>query len=249
MDGRVFTDMTCHEDAEELKKYAAQNDFVVLFGLEVYTDTGHLLVYVPDYNMLASPAWAGPELPRAEEVIAMVRGLGGAAVAAHPYCREYAKPMGDNIFTLKGLAGIESENSRRGKMTNDLAAEAAFSMQLSCCGGSDSRQDIETIGAAATFLKKKVTTEAELVEVLLSGNFWPVKIGEFPPKEAPRTVDGNRAPFRRDERGRDNRGGGYRNGGGRDGGRGDRRGGPAGGGGGSGGGYRDRDRGRNSRGR
>lgn len=257
LDGLVFTDTAFHEDAEDLRGFGKEHGLTVLFGREVYTKHGHVLLYSPDYATLRDLPWTGGDLPASEAVIEHVNKLGGAAVAAHPYCRENENPMGDAIFTLKGLAAIESENATRGKMTNDLAAEAGFSMQLPCVGGSDAKQSIELIGGAATLFKQAITTEAGLVEAIKAGACWPVRIGEFPPKEDPRDRvsghrDGKGPIFKRDDRRpgggytsprRDGRpgggGGGYR-GGRRD----DRRGGGPGGGpggssgGGSGGGNR-----------
>ncbi|MBI5526313.1 MAG: PHP domain-containing protein [Deltaproteobacteria bacterium] len=204
LDGCAFADTDFHEDFEELKSFGKENGMAVLFGREVCTSGGHLVAFAPDYRSLSSLPWeSGSEPPKPEDVIEHINKIGGAVVAAHPYCREHEHNMGDGIFSLKGLAAIESENAARGKMTNDLAAEAAFSMQLPCCGGSDAKQTIEQIGAAATLFKKDVASETELIAELKAAAFWPVKVGDFPPKE-------ERGYGRRDERGgrgRDRRGG------------------------------------------
>jgi len=239
-------DIPFRTDIEELKKFGSEAGVVVLFGREVLTTSGHLLTYAPEYSKLSVFPWEGTEArPTPEAVIEHVKLIGGAVIAAHPYCRDDEQSMGDNIFSIKGLSGIESENAVRGKLTNELAAEAAFSMSLPCCGGSDAKRTPDQIGSAATLFKSAIHDEAELVAALLSGEFWPVKIGEYPPAEEPRgngeriNNRGNR-PGANDrgysDRGRGN-GGGY----GRD----NRRGG--GGGGGYGRGGRDgrdgRDRG------
>jgi predicted metal-dependent phosphoesterase TrpH len=184
LDGCAFADTGFHEDFEEIKSFGKENGMAVFFGREVYTSGGHLVAFAPDYQALSSFPWeSSSEPPKPEDVIGHVNKLGGAVIAAHPYCREHEHHMGDGIFSLKGLAAVESENAARGKMTNDLAGEAAFSMQLPCCGGSDAKQAVEQIGAAATLFKKDITGEAELVAELKAAVFWPVKVGEFPPKE------------------------------------------------------------------
>jgi hypothetical protein len=247
LDGCVLMDTLFHDDAEELKSFGKDAGVMVLFGREIYTSAGHVLAYAPDYNSLRDLPWGEGDLPSADAVINHVKSLGGAAVAAHPYCREYEHPMGDTIFTLKALAAIESDNAVRGKMTNDLAAEAAFSMQLPCTGGSDAKHSLDPIGNTATLFRKDITNEADIVAALLSGGVWPVRLGEFPVREDPRDRrgfgGGGQYQYRRD----DNRGGrrfGSRDGGGVRDRRDDRRG-PGGGGGDNrrgGGGGRDRGR-------
>ena len=112
----------------------------------------------------------------ARDVVAKVRELGGAVVAAHPYDKTVEKPSGDFIFTLDGLAAIEGLNVRRRGPANDLAVEAADHMSLPCTGGSGALEALDPIGKAATLFKEPVASEADLVRQLRAGAVFCVAI-------------------------------------------------------------------------
>jgi hypothetical protein len=117
-------------------------------------------------------------------------------------------------------------------------------MQLPCTGGSDARQTLDPVGSVATLFRRAFAGEAALVAALKAGEFWPVRIGEFPPLEDSSRPRGNFGDGRRDDRGGGFKGRGGFDRGGRDHGR-DHRGGFDRGGrdrGGRGGGGGDRGR-------
>jgi hypothetical protein len=154
------------------------------------------------------------------DVLAKVRELGGAVVAAHPYDKTVEKPSGDFIFTLDGLSAIEGLNARRKGPANDLAVEAADHMSLPCTGASGAFDALDPIGQAATLFKEPVATEADLVRQLRAGTVFCVAMGVTP---APGPERGDRRPPREGDRregGRGPRPGGHGHG---DGGRGDGR--------------------------
>jgi hypothetical protein len=87
----------------------------------------------------------------------------------------------DFIRSLNLLSGVEGYNAKVKQTANDLAVEAAEALKLPCTGGSDVRGSIDEVGRGATFFKQTITTQAQLVEVLLKGEgFWPVMAGELP---------------------------------------------------------------------
>jgi hypothetical protein len=154
------------------------------------------------------------------DVLAKVRELGGAVIAAHPYDKTVEKPSGDFIFTLDGLAAIEGLNARRKGPANDLAVEAADHMNLPCTGASGALEALDPIGKAATLFKEPVASEADLVRQLRAGSVYCVAIGVSPAPPEP-GGRGERGPPRVGER----RGHGPRHGGGHERGEGGRRGG------------------------
>src|SRR5438034_533118 len=76
-------------------------------GVELDTDRGHYLVFLPKPAELPPMAelFGGPsDPPRAvRDVLARAAALGGAVVAAHPYDRTVEHPGGDIVYTLRGL--------------------------------------------------------------------------------------------------------------------------------------------------
>jgi predicted metal-dependent phosphoesterase TrpH len=233
LDGVAFTDLNTLEGLEEIHAAGREVGIVALCGVEVATDRGHYLCFFPDPAKVPAPAQMfGSATPwPVREVVARVRELGGAVIAAHPYDKSIERPSGDFIFTIDGLSAIEGWNARRKGAANDLAIEAADHMGLPCTGASGALSSLDEIGGAATLFREPVTTEAELVAQLKAGAMFSVQLGVTP---GPPERDRGERPPRREDRGRDRERRGPREGHGRrDGGRG-----PGGGGGGPRGGHR-----------
>ncbi len=229
LDGVAFTDLNTLDGLEEIRAAGREEGLLALCGAEIATDRGHYLCFFPDPAKVPPPPQVfGSATPwPAREVLAKVRELGGAVVAAHPYDKTVEKPSGDFIFTLDGLAAIEGLNVRRGGAANDLAVEAADHMSLPCTGGSGALDALDPIGKAATLFKEPVASEADLVRQLRAGSVFCVAIGVSPaPPEAGGHGGrgGERRPPRegeRRERGAGGRHGGHGGHGGRGEGRGD----------------------------
>jgi len=216
LDGVVFTDLNTLDGLEEIRAAGRDEGLVALCGAEIATDHGHYLCFFPDPAKVPPPPQIfGSATPWAvRDVLAKVRDLGGAVVAAHPYDKSVERPSGDFIFTVDGLAAIEGLNARRKGPANDLAVEAADHMNLPCTGGSGALESLEEVGKAATLFKEPVATEADLVRQLRAGAVFCVAIGVTP------SADGGRARGERHERHeRGGRGGRGEPRGGRDGGR------------------------------
>ncbi len=198
LDGVAFTDLNSLDGLEEIRAAGREEGLLALCGAEIATDRGHYLCFFPDPAAVPPPAQMfGSATPwPVRDVLAKVRALGGAVVAAHPYDKTVEKPCGDFIFTLDGLAAIEGLNVRRRGPANDLAVEAADHMSLPCTGGSGALEALDPIGKAATLFKEPVASEADLVRQLRSGSVFCVAVGVTPaPPE-----HGDRRPPRDRER-------------------------------------------------
>lgn len=184
LDGVCFTELNSLDAAAELHALRKTSAVKVFVGMELTTDRGHYLCYFPEPEAIPDPVqmWgsnAGKAWP-ARETVEKVRKLGGVVVAAHPYCRETPVAAGDFIFGLKELAGIEAYNARRKVHVNNLATEAAESLRLPGIGCSDTRNDINELGKAATLFPQPIENEAQLCAALQKGRFWPVIFGAPP---------------------------------------------------------------------
>lgn len=205
LDGICFTDLDTAEGIDEALALRERADGVRVFaGVEVGTDHGRLLCFLPE--PAAAGVWEpilqveGPRGRPIRDVLAAVRAQGGAAVAAHPYDRELERPMGDMLFTLDGLSGVEALAGTRSAGVNELAIEAAGHLALACAGGS-AAMEADAIGSAATLFRDPIEDEAGLVEALLHGKTWAVAIGT-----PPRFHGDDVPPRTRDDRGRGRRG-------------------------------------------
>ena len=219
LDGVAFTDLNTLDGLEEIRAAGREEGLLALCGVEIATDRGHYLCFFPDPAKVPPPPQIfGSATPwPVRDVLAKVRELGGAVVAAHPYDKTVEKPSGDFIFTLDGLAAIEGLNARRQGPANDLAVEAADHMNLPCTGASGALDGLDPIGKAATLFKEPVASEADLVRQLRAGSVFCVAIGV-----SPASPEAGGRGERRPPRDADRRHGGHGGHGGRgEGGRGD----------------------------
>ena len=196
LDGVVFTDLNTLDGLEEIRAAGREEGLLALCGVEIATDRGHYLCFFPEpAGVPAPPQLFGSSTPwPVRDVLAKVRDLGGAVVAAHPYDKSVERPSGDFVFTLDGLAAIEGLNARRKGPANDLAVEAADHMNLPCTGGSGALESLEEVGQAATLFREPVASEADLVRQLRAGAVFCVAIGVTP------SGDGGRERRERGER-------------------------------------------------
>ncbi|MDR3177283.1 MAG: PHP domain-containing protein [Desulfovibrio sp.] len=172
LDGLCVTDHSSLGLAGENLEYLG---FPVFIGVEMWTDAGDIVVFGLD------------ELPErrlsAPELIALVAERGGFCFAAHPF-RSFGGGVGDLLYSLKGLNGVETANGMDSPQENSLAARACERLGLAAVGGSDAHRTRD-VGKAATWFPEPVATTAELVAALRSGQCRPLVLqpgkGHVPP--------------------------------------------------------------------
>ncbi len=244
LDGIVLTQEGNLQPDIAAYQAAAESEGIQVFaGNKLATNHGLILCILPDAAELPED-WATKdenEAYEASSVIDAIEARGGVTVALRPYDRAVDKPMGDHLFTLQGLSACEVQNGSVSVDANDLALEAATSMEMPCVGTSCAK-GAEGLGTAATLFRGKVSNAQELVEAIREGACWPVTFADALPKvesssderrdrggrgrsrggRGGRGRDDRRGRGRddrgpRDDRGnRDDRGGGNRGGRGRD---------------------------------
>jgi hypothetical protein len=184
LDGVAFTETNTQDGCDELLELGAKHKLKVFVGLELNTDKGQYLCFFPKPEQAPEPVqmWgSNREKPwSAAECLPKVKALGAAIIAARPYDRDFPHPAMDFIRTLNVLSGVEGYNAKVKQTANDLAVETAELMKLPCTGGSDVRASLDEVGYGATFFKRNIDTQAQLVQELLKGEFWPVMAGELP---------------------------------------------------------------------
>jgi predicted metal-dependent phosphoesterase TrpH len=184
LDGVAFTETNTQDGCDELFELGARSKVKVFVGLELLTDKGQYLCFFPKPERVPEPVqlW-GSNRERAwsaAECLPKVKQLGAVIVAARPYDRDVPGAPGDFIRSLNVLSAVEGFNARVRQTSNDLAVEAADAMKLPCTGGSDARASLDEVGRGATFFKRSIATQEELVAELARGEFWPVMAGELP---------------------------------------------------------------------
>jgi hypothetical protein len=184
LDAVAFTETNTQDGCDELFEIGAKHKLKVFVGLELNTDKGQYLCFFPKPELAPEPVqmWgSNREKPwSAVECLPKVKQLGAAIIAARPFDRDFSHPAMDFIRSLNVLSGVEGYNAKVKQTANDLAVEAAEALKLPCTGGSDARATLDEVGAGATMFKRRIETQAQLVQELLKGEFWPVMAGELP---------------------------------------------------------------------
>ena len=209
LDGVLFTDLGNLDGLEEVRAAGRDAGVLALVGLEVSTDLGHFLCVFPDPAAVPPPAQLfGSATPwPAREVLARVKAMGGAVVAAHPYDRSTGSHCGDHLFTLDGIDAVQGLHGRRRGGHDDLAVEAADHLNLPCVGGSGALASAAEVATAATLFRDPVASEADVVAQLRAGSVYCVAMGVEPPPERPEERGGRAGRGDRPDRGRGSHGG------------------------------------------
>lgn len=155
---------------ERFEALQAQTDLLLVRGVEVNTEIGHVLVYGWDDEML----WPYRQLKALSE---RARAIGAVLVVAHPlrkWASQKAISSGMKLPSLSELLklerwgwvdGIEGWNGKSTDMENVLALNIAHHTGHPITGGSDAHH-VEQVGASWTEFLCEVRTQQDVVEAI-----------------------------------------------------------------------------------
>jgi predicted metal-dependent phosphoesterase TrpH len=147
LDGVVITEHHSFEASAPVEEIGRGEGLLVLRGVEISTDRGHLLAFgvVDDgWNV-----WGRNNYLPLMEVIERIADLGGITVPAHPFREIGLASLLEGLLDLTGIAGVETHNGSNQASDNELALQAASHMGLPGLGGSDCHK-VEAVGRCAT---------------------------------------------------------------------------------------------------
>ena len=165
LDGVCFTEHHSLSCSWPIGRMRIPENILVFRGIEVSTDSGHLLVYgVSDdsWNL-----WGRNNYLKLAKVVASVHSRGGICIPAHPF-RGW-ESLGDQVCSFDGLDGIETHNGVNGPLQNKLAVEAALKLGLPSVGGSDCHY-LHQAGRAFTEFDKPIRTMDDMIKEIKAGN-------------------------------------------------------------------------------
>jgi predicted metal-dependent phosphoesterase TrpH len=174
LDGIVITEhysYAASEHADRLRdKY--RGVIMVLRGVEFSAAEGHCLVFGIDTDRLSM------KFAPVRDVIRIVNEAGGVVIPSHPY--RNGNSLGDLVFNLSGIAGLEGCNGANMHAMNRKAIDAAERLRLPFSGGSDAHSPFE-VGSCYTVFDDPVTP-GNFLDRLRSGRYHGVdmmKISRF----------------------------------------------------------------------
>jgi predicted metal-dependent phosphoesterase TrpH len=179
LDGVVVTEHDHGWDRALARKLAQEHDFLILCGMEVSTDLGHILVYGLEEYVSG--------ILYADTLRKVVDRVGGVMFAAHPYRRAFTQTNGPwdapkPTLTVQQAAdrtlvhlvdGLEMYNGATGDRENALAVAVGEYVGLKGVGGSDAHSELG-LGCCVTMFERPIRTEPELIAELRAGRFRPV---------------------------------------------------------------------------
>ncbi|GAB4322182.1 MAG: PHP domain-containing protein [Dehalococcoidia bacterium] len=179
LDAIVFTEHDTVWDHASVEELRAKHDFLVMAGVEISTDDGHILAFGIDKYVFG--------MHRSRELASYVEKANGVMVAAHPYRRqmpwftrnddEYAAALekASRNPAYQYVKALETQNGRGSDKENEFSRRLAEMMSLPGTAGTDSHA-ISDIGKCATYFEKEIRDERELIAELKAGRYYPVDL-------------------------------------------------------------------------
>ncbi len=166
LDGVCITEHSASWDESSLSILAREGPPLVFAGVEVGTELGDVLVFLP--NGLA------PETGLAAELRALADDAGGALVAAHPFRRFFApgilpnveEALANPLFEL--VDAVEVFNGMGSRPELEFAARVMRRLPLPAVGGSDTHAP-HTVGRCYTVFDRWLETMDDLIREVRSG--------------------------------------------------------------------------------
>ena len=179
LDAICFTEHDVIWDAQALKEMGERHNFLVLPGVEISTDDGHILSYGIDQYVFG--------MHRSAELAGHVGKAGGAMVAAHPYRRqmpwrirsldeyEQALERASHNPAYEFVEGMEELNGRGSERENAFSKRLSALMGMPGTAGTDSHA-VHDVGKCATYFDRDIHDVRELIRELKAGRFYAVDL-------------------------------------------------------------------------
>jgi predicted metal-dependent phosphoesterase TrpH len=186
LDGVCLTDHDAFWSLDEIRPLSKKHNFLVLHGVELNTDAGHILVFGLEHYVfgLHKPAF----------VRKLVDRQGGVIVAAHPYRRRFLEGPGRELEARAEMLeraskdrffqccdAIEGINGRGTPLENQFSQDLRDQLGINSTAGSDAHR-LEQLGTAATRFQKKISGLADLIEEIRAGRFEAVDLRDPHPR-------------------------------------------------------------------
>ncbi|MDP1612143.1 MAG: PHP domain-containing protein [Sulfuritalea sp.] len=164
--GVCITEHHSYEASEPVERIGREEGLLVLRGVEIATDKGHLLAYgIEDdgWNV-----WNRDSYLPLEAVIERINDLGGVCAPAHPFRNVGLASLMEGLLDLKEIAAVESHNGVNAESDNELAIQASTHLGLPTLGGSDCHKTV-AVGRCATEFARPVRDMASFIVAVKAG--------------------------------------------------------------------------------
>jgi predicted metal-dependent phosphoesterase TrpH len=175
VDGFVLTEHRVIDSSIDYRKLGEQYGLLILQGVEVDGDFGHILLYGVTDECLRYIDIANRRL-NDREVIRIMRDCGGIAIPAHPFRESiHGRALEEQREWVAEIEIIEQFNGANTEAQNAKASAIIARDGLRGIGGSDAHY-ISWFLKCATVFERRVETMQELAAELVAGRFVPIQL-------------------------------------------------------------------------
>jgi len=174
LDGVCLTEHDFFWEHEKAAELGRRHDFLVIPGIEVNTERGHVVVFGLEEFVYG--------MHRLGELVEMVDAAGGAMIAAHPYRRQLpfeltregdwseALEQASENEAYRHVHAIETLNGRGTERQNAFSAAVCERHKLAQAAGSDAHSLVD-VGTCATEFEARISGLDDLITEVKSGHF------------------------------------------------------------------------------
>lgn len=169
-------------DKAKFREFAYKHDMLLIRGVEVDTDMGHVLAFGLDEYISG--------ISKIQELRRIILEIGGAMITAHPFrglldkrpnswplLYESSQNLPNDVdqaisHPVFGFVdAVEVANGSTVDAENNFAYRVSKKLRLAGTGGSDAHST-HGLGRCTTFFQKNIRSEKEFVEALKMGSFY-----------------------------------------------------------------------------
>jgi predicted metal-dependent phosphoesterase TrpH len=175
LDGVCVTDHEWFWEQSTIERFRRELDFLILPGIEMNTEDGHLLVFGLERYVFG--------MHHTDFLKKELDAAGGVMILAHPYRRNmyYGEEIEESVeryskrhvFDLVDI--IETHNGRATEKQSHFSHLLSQRLNLKGTGGSDAHQ-LSDIPSCATSFERHISSVRELILELKAGRFRPVDL-------------------------------------------------------------------------
>jgi len=183
VDGFVLTEHRLIDRSIDYRTLGERYGIVILQGVEVDGDFGHILLYGVTDEFLRQVDISNRRL-NDREVIRIVKACGGIGVPAHPFRESlYGRALEGRRDWVAGVEVIEQFNGANTEEQNAKASALVARDGLRGIGGSDAHY-VNWFLKCATVFERQIETLEDLVQELSAGRFTPIQLPQPTAKQS-----------------------------------------------------------------
>lgn len=184
LDGVCLTEHAYRWEKGELEHISRMSGIVLIGGMEISTELGHIAVVGLDRYISG--------IHKIAKLRSVVEEVNGFAIALHPFRRYFDYPdparvrqsnqsieqlIAEEMVMLPVFGfvdEVEVMNGACNELENGLGLEAARRLSMTGTGGSDAHSRAG-IGYYATIFERDIQTKEDLIQELRAGRFYPAR--------------------------------------------------------------------------